>query len=523
MLICRKGLVLIVAALLGLVYLKALFAGARAPDLRADLVAVINMNPSNPLGGEIWLMDLNGRLVRRITKNNYHEEHPKFSPDGNKIVFVRNVGGIAPGVGLDPRNNEIFVYDLRTGVEKRLTRNNVEDGHPEWSFDGKYIAFYSRRNHPEGKATLWIMEADGSRPRQISSLRPGDLSHLDPNWGPDGQWLAFVNYREEDGHRFSRIEKIRLDGTQRTVVSSGGKYVKAHGAEKQEPLGDLNPNHSPDGAMIWSARRLNNGHVHLFAFSAGGYYGGKAETDMNWPVYPDAFERGPQFSPDGRRIILTRSSPKAGTRNWQLVLTDPQSSFRRYLTSREDWDAWDPSWYPFARSGAEKEGAGTLVSYNASSPAGLKTVLAQNGDGHSGDHRSLAPEGVPLPVSAVQPADLKTTPAAAYEVRWRLDVPPERVSSLTLRFLGRLRGAEAAGEGSLRVQLMDWEGKNWVTVFVLPQIANEKVKIQHEIAPANFVSRAGREVLLRIIALGASTTSASTLETDQLSLDVKRN
>ncbi|TAK01908.1 hypothetical protein EPO44_08685 [bacterium] len=66
--ICRKGLVLIVAALLGLVYFKVLFAGARTPDLRADLVAVINMNPSNPLGGEIWLMDLKGRPVRRTNR-----------------------------------------------------------------------------------------------------------------------------------------------------------------------------------------------------------------------------------------------------------------------------------------------------------------------------------------------------------------------------------------------------------------------------------------------------------------------
>ena len=518
-----KVLTIILAILFALICLQAPSTGTRAPDLRAELVAVINREPANPLGGEIWLMDLNGRLVRRVTKDNYHEEHPKISPDGSKIVFVRNMGGIAPGIGLDPKNNEIFVYDLRTGVERRLTRNNVEDGHPEWSFDGRYILFYSRRNHPDGKATLWLMEADGSRPIQITSLKPGDVSHLAPNWGPDGQWLAFVNYREEDDHRFSRIEKIRLDGTQRTVVSSGGKYVKASGAEKQEPLGDMDPNHSPDGAMIWSARRLNSGHVHLFAFSAGGYYGGKAETDMNWPVYPDAFERGPQFSPDGRRIILTRSSPKAGTRNRQLVLTDPQSSFRRYLTSREDWDVWDPSWNPFAQSGAEKESAGTLVSYNAGNPVGPKTQLAQNSDGHSVDHRSVIPEGVPLPVSTVQPADLKTTATAAYEVGWRLDVPPERVSSLTLRYQGRIQGDIAAGGRSLSLQLMDWEGKSWVTVFVLPEIANDKVKIQHEIAPANFVSRDRREVLLRIIALGASTTSVPTLETDQLSLDVKRN
>jgi len=511
-----------VLTVVSLLYLQAPWAGARGPDSRAELAVVINTHPADPLGGEIWLMDLNGRLVRRITKNNYHEEHPKFSPDGSKIVFVRNTGGIVPGIGLDPGRKEIFVYDLRTGVESRLTRNAVEDGHPEWSFDGRYIAFYSRRNDPEGKATLWIMEADGSHPRRITALQPGDASHLDPNWGPDGQWLAFINYRKEDGHLFSRVEKIRLDGTQRTVISSGGKYVKAHGAEKEEPLGDVEPIHSPDGAMIWSARRLKEGRTHLFAFGAGGYYGGKAETDMDWPIHPDAVERSPQFSPDGRRIVLTRSSPKAGTSNRQLVLTDPRSSFRRHLTSREDWDVWDPSWYPFAHSGSEREDAATIVSYNAN-PVGSKVILAHNGNGDSTGHRLQGPEEVRLTVSLGRPAGAKTAPPAAYEARWRLDIPPERVSSLTLRFQGRLR-SDGTDEGkSLSFQLMDWETKNWVTVFVRPEVADGPVKIQHEIAPANFVSRDRREVLLRLIAFGASATSTPTLETDQLNLDVKRN
>jgi len=515
-----KILAIIAAILFGLIYLQAPSAGTRSPDLRAELVVVLNMNRANPLGGEIWLMDLKGRLVRRITKNNYHEESPKFSPDGNKIVFVRNMGGIVPGVGLDPKYNEIFVYNLRTGVESRLTKNNVEDGHPEWSFDGKYIAFHSRRNHPEGKATLWIMEADGSRARQITGFQSGDISHLDPSWGPDGQWLAFVNYREENRYRYSRIEKIRIDGTQRTVLSSGGKFAGSSGAEKGEPLGDMDPIHSPDGAMIWSARRLNDGLIHLFVFGANTYYGGKAETDMNWPVHPDAVERSPQFSPDGRRILLTRSSPKAGVRNRQLVLTDPQSSFRRYLTAREDWDMWHPSWHPFAQSAAEKESNGTLMSYKAGNAVGVKTILAHNGDGRSAAQRLKTAGAVRLTVSAVQPVNLKSAPPAAYEVGWKLDVAPERVSSLTVRYQGRLHGEDEVGEKSLLLQLMDWGEKSWVTVFVLPEASGDRVKIQHEIAPAHFISGDKHEVKLRIVAFGASIPA---LEMDSLTLDVRRN
>jgi Tol biopolymer transport system component len=352
-----NGLAISLVVLLELIFFQGSSAGPRTLDLKADLVAVVNMNPANPLGGEIWLMDLDGRVVQRITNNNYHEEYPSFSPDGTKIVFVRNIGGVVAGVGLDPKYNEIFVYDLRTGTETRLTRNDVDDGHPEWSFDGKYILFSSRRNHPEGRATLWVMESNGSHPRQILSLQPGDFSDLDPSWAPDGVWLTFVSQREEGDVRYSRVEKVRMDGTQRTVISSGGKHLKSSELE----LGDAEPAYSPDGAMIWSARRLEGNQIRLCSFSGGAYYGGKAEISMDWREDPDGIEQSPRFSPDGRRVVFTRSSPRAGYQSRQIVLTDPQSSFRRYLTSRENWDVWHPSWYPLAHSGAARESDSTVM------------------------------------------------------------------------------------------------------------------------------------------------------------------
>jgi len=512
-------LVLTLVIFIGLLYPRASSAAVSGtPNLRAELVVVLNTNPANPLGGEIWLMDLNGKLVRRITQNNYHEEYPKFSPDGNRIVFVRNTGGVAPGLGIEPKHNEIFVYDLRTGAETRLTRNDVEDSAPDWSHDGEYLVFHSRRGHSEGKATLWVMDSNGSRPRRVISLEPGDLSHTNPDWSPDSQWLTFVSHREERGFRYSRIEKVRLDGTQRTVVSSGGRR---QGAAQQGPLGDLDPDYSPDGAMIWSSRRLEDGQSRLFAFGASAYYPGKAETDMNWPIHPDGVERTPRFSPDGRRIALTRLSPKSGHRTHQLVLTDRQSSFRRYLTTREDWDLWHPSWSPSAHSGADRDAATTKASYSAST-LGSNPAPAESKTGSSGSSEQQKPEGIRLVAGVVQTSDAKTGQGATYDVAWKLDAPAQRVTSLILRFEGRLNG-DRAKEGSLRFQLLDWTEKRWVTVFVCSDLSSEKVKILHEIAPANFISRDKQEVLLRIVTFGASPASPPDLEAGYLGLDVRRD
>ena len=368
------------------------------------------------------------------------------------------------------------------------------------------------------------MKSSGSRPRQVTSLLPGDLSHVDPDWGPDGNWLAFVSHREKGGVRYSRIERVRVDGSQRTVVSSGGKSLKPGG---HQPLGDLDPNYSPDGAMIWSTRRLEGGPVRLFAFGANAYYGGKSERNMSWPVHPDAIERSPSFSPDGRRIILTRSSPKFGHPTRQLVLTDPHSSFRRYLTSREDWDAWHPSWFPFAQSRAEKEMTSTVVHYMARIPTGSNPVplrkSKEKGNLGNGSVRRLeTAKNIHFVVSRLQPSGPKSNKKSSYRVKWKLGIPPKKVISLTLKFEGQLNGFSSEGR-SLRFQLMDWRKKKWVTIFRHEDVSNDNIKITHEFTPINFISRNSHQVLLRIDSPGKRASSNLTLESDHLSLDVRRN
>ena len=512
---------LFILVLLGLIYSPNSFADPRSRNFKAELVVVLNKDPSNLFGGEIWLIRLDGRLVRRITKNNYHEEHPRFSPDGTRIAFVRNTGGLVAGVGLDRRRNEIFIYDLRTGTETRLTKNSVEDGHPEWSYDGSNVLFFSRREHPENRATLWIMASDGSHPSQITPLLSGDLSHTDPVWAPGGTWLAFVNQLEKSGMRFSRIEKIRVDGTQRTVVSSGGKFLGLSGKRKGELLGDVDPTFSPDGAMIWSARHLGGGRLHLFAYGAGDYYGGKAEIDMSWTVHPDAVERTPKFSPDGRRLVLTRSFLKAGNRTHQLVLTDPQSSFRRHLTSRMSWDVWDPSWYPFALSGADREAESTVVAYESGYPLVPETPSV-NKERNGGLHaQGLSTEDrLNFLLSKIQGNDPKRVQQASTRIGWKLETAPDKLISLALRFKGRLKGLK--GESvPFQFQLMDWKEKNWVTVFAHSQDSGGKTKVFHEIAPGNFVNRVTRQLLLRIIPAGVPLATGKKQEPEYLRLEVR--
>jgi TolB protein len=83
-------------------------------------------------------------------------------------------------------------------LEKRLERveaqadapvpiESVRHWHPVWSPDGKKIAYVS---DVAGGPDLWVMDADGSHPIQLTS-DAGDESF--PEWSPDGSRIAYAS------------------------------------------------------------------------------------------------------------------------------------------------------------------------------------------------------------------------------------------------------------------------------------------------------------------------------------------
>ncbi len=80
---------------------------------------------------------------------------------------------------------EIYILDLETGKERRLTTNPATDMDPAISPDGKRIAFVSDRR---GKFEVYLMNIDGSN---LIRLTETDTFDIQPSFSPDGRWLAF--------------------------------------------------------------------------------------------------------------------------------------------------------------------------------------------------------------------------------------------------------------------------------------------------------------------------------------------
>lgn len=99
------------------------------------------------------------------------------SPDGQWIVFNSFSG-----------QEDIFIARQDGTESRKLTDDTFNDRAPEWSPDGKQIAFYSNRT---GKYEIWSIHPDGSGLHQITEIPEMTLWY--PTWSPDQRRMAFSN------------------------------------------------------------------------------------------------------------------------------------------------------------------------------------------------------------------------------------------------------------------------------------------------------------------------------------------
>jgi Tol biopolymer transport system component len=134
---------------------------------------------------DLWLQALDplgqpaGEAVR-LTDHAGAVTHPRFSPDGTRIVYQRAVEG----------QRDIWIVPRGGGAPVRYTDDPGADTLPEWSPDGRHIAFVSERS---GAAQVWVAPAPGTPAaggaRQLTSDSPAPLA---PTWSPDGRTIAYV-------------------------------------------------------------------------------------------------------------------------------------------------------------------------------------------------------------------------------------------------------------------------------------------------------------------------------------------
>ncbi len=137
--------------------------------------------------GDIFIVDKDGGVARRLTSSKGLELFPRFSPDGKMIAFSAEYDGnrdvyIIPSEGGEPRRLTYSV-DL-PNVPERMGPDKIIMG---WTPDGKKILYRSRSNWWHSwSGKLFYVSLDGGLPEELPLPRAGFAS-----LSPDGKKLAF--------------------------------------------------------------------------------------------------------------------------------------------------------------------------------------------------------------------------------------------------------------------------------------------------------------------------------------------
>ncbi len=95
---------------------------------------------------DIWVMDVDGSNKKRLLHNGATNWAPSWHPDGKRIIFSSNMDDWHADIGKFGHNFELYLINLDgTGLE-RITFNTVFDSFPMFSPDGKKIVFGSNRS-----------------------------------------------------------------------------------------------------------------------------------------------------------------------------------------------------------------------------------------------------------------------------------------------------------------------------------------------------------------------------------------
>ncbi len=264
--------------------------------------------------------------------SNQTDLSPKF-PIKGEIVFQSNFDG----------DNEIYIIS-NTGL-KKLTDNTWEDEHPVWSPDGEKIAFTA---NPEGNYDIFTMDADGSNINQLTSFP------LDENWAswfPDGKSIVFTRQIKKFLRKIVQVYRMNLltKKTERIIP----QYSKGLAIPNVSPKSSL-LTFTGKRMIGWDVAIFDMNENELKFLDEGGkscrarfskdgkklaYVSSKADKKGDiWIMNPDGsgktrltkrddtYDYFPSWSPDNNFIAFNSSHQHDHNGDWKLYIIEVKSS-----------------------------------------------------------------------------------------------------------------------------------------------------------------------------------------------------
>lgn len=244
----------------------------------------------------------------------------QISPDGKTVVFVaRRWDGHAGSYV-----NELHIVDVLGQTDRLLLSRRMEALSPQWSPDGKLIAFLAPGDHPRAPLQIYITRRDG-KARRLTEM-PTDVQEA--AWSPDSSRIAFVAADPPDralvqsqGGRFDAgengdtVHAAAMPSQLWIVPVSGAEPIKLTAGSSSVEAADAYDIPAP--RLSWSPDGGSIGVIRLPTADANDEYQATVElidvkTHAGKPLTPRLLLGGTlAFSADGHIAYL---SPRGDTR-----------------------------------------------------------------------------------------------------------------------------------------------------------------------------------------------------------------
>jgi len=130
--------------------------------------------------GDLYTLPMEGGKAIQITRGLAFDQHPRYSPDGKKILFVSDKSGA----------ENLWYIDTEKKDTVQLTRDiNQNFPSADWTPDGNYIVYSKGRRVNK----LYMIHKDGGSGSQLIE-EPAQLKTIDPAVSSDGQYI-YYSYR----------------------------------------------------------------------------------------------------------------------------------------------------------------------------------------------------------------------------------------------------------------------------------------------------------------------------------------
>ena len=197
-----------------------------------QLLACGNFGKKNPRKTGLWIIrSSNGGDLTQLTSNPGGSDDPgDFSPDGERVLFLRSVGQVNNATD---RVTGLFVIGVDGSGLRRITPTGMtlDTFSGSWSPTGDHILFVARRDEQHQRA-IWEVDADGGHLHELPisgcggrMVDPNSVDCSYPGWSPDGTKIVFTR-TTDDGKR-SDIAIVLADGSGLGLITDTGDAGEA--------------------------------------------------------------------------------------------------------------------------------------------------------------------------------------------------------------------------------------------------------------------------------------------------------